>query len=491
MKNKSSSTLYLNWTWKYILAWMVFRFVFAGIIELSGDEAYYWLWSKHPAWCYFSKGPAVSWTIWLGTHLLGDTVLGIRFFSVLLSGATSWIIFLITRELFSEREGFWTVVILSLAPMFFAGGMLMTIDPISVFFWAAAYFTFLKATRKNLLFHWAATGLLVSAGILAKYTNIALLPSFALYCAWSPETRKNFKQSGFWIMVFCSLLSFLPLIYWNSQHDWVTFHHLLDRGQLDEPWQWSIHEFTGFLGEQLAVVQPFFFIGLVVALFRKETRASHPDAYRFLASGFAPLFLFYSLLAWNDSGQPNWTAPAYVTGMILMTATWTQWTEKNKTAKRLAQISIAISALIICAFTLSTPFRLPTQRDPLKRVRGWKHLAEYLHQRIDRHKTDFIISDSYQTASLMAFYISPRPAVYIPHADHIQNQFSFWPGYEQEETKSDALYITRKTDRVPHVLYDDFSEVIPLGKHTSMFRNKHPVEQFYIYLCRSYQGGTP
>ena len=49
-----------------------------GPVDLSGDEAQYWDWSRHLDWSYYSKGPGVAVAIRLGTALLGNTVLGVR-----------------------------------------------------------------------------------------------------------------------------------------------------------------------------------------------------------------------------------------------------------------------------------------------------------------------------------------------------------------------------------------------------------------------------
>src|SRR6266487_2405817 len=82
-----------------LLAVTGFRFWFSTRLELVLDEAYYWLWSKKLAASYRDKGPAIAWTIAAGTRLFGDTVLGIRFFSVLLSAGTGWQIFRLARRL--------------------------------------------------------------------------------------------------------------------------------------------------------------------------------------------------------------------------------------------------------------------------------------------------------------------------------------------------------------------------------------------------------
>src|SRR5438874_11617222 len=53
----------------------------SGKIELSEDEAYQWLWSKHLALSYFSKPPLIALAQYAGTSLFGDNEFGVRFLS--------------------------------------------------------------------------------------------------------------------------------------------------------------------------------------------------------------------------------------------------------------------------------------------------------------------------------------------------------------------------------------------------------------------------
>src|SRR5476651_2907672 len=76
----------------------VFRFFYCTWLPILPDEAYYFQWSKHLDASYFSKGPAVAYTIAAGTDLWGDNNLGVRFFAVLLSAGTAWQIFLLARR---------------------------------------------------------------------------------------------------------------------------------------------------------------------------------------------------------------------------------------------------------------------------------------------------------------------------------------------------------------------------------------------------------
>ena len=56
-------------------------------IPILPDEAYYFVWSKHLDASYYSKGPAIAWTIWAGTSLFGPKSSGD---SDLLRASLSW-----------------------------------------------------------------------------------------------------------------------------------------------------------------------------------------------------------------------------------------------------------------------------------------------------------------------------------------------------------------------------------------------------------------
>src|SRR5437588_3296539 len=98
----------------------------AGRIELSEDEAYQWLWSKHLALSYYSKPPLIAYLQFLGTSIWGDTEFGIRFFSPVLATLLSIGLLRFFAALGYARAGFWLIVILAATPMMTLGSTLLT-----------------------------------------------------------------------------------------------------------------------------------------------------------------------------------------------------------------------------------------------------------------------------------------------------------------------------------------------------------------------------
>ena len=57
--------------WALLLGMTVARLLYAGLLPLSADEAYYWQWSRYLDLGYHDHPPKVDWQIRRSTALLG------------------------------------------------------------------------------------------------------------------------------------------------------------------------------------------------------------------------------------------------------------------------------------------------------------------------------------------------------------------------------------------------------------------------------------
>src|SRR5205814_2710425 len=204
--------------------------------DLEFDEAHYWMWSERLAPAYFSKGPGIAFAMRASTAIFGANEFGVRFFSPVLAAGTSLLMFYFARRFFSASAGLCTVLALNVTPIFNIGAFLMTIDPLSIFFWLAAMFSFWLALERSPRFswHWLLTGLLIGLGFLCKYTNALELVSVVLVLALAPRFRQEFTRIGLYSALALFGLCTIPPIVWNAQHVWITLTHLRSRGSLEE-----------------------------------------------------------------------------------------------------------------------------------------------------------------------------------------------------------------------------------------------------------------
>src|SRR5258708_4282371 len=265
------------WVIIAVFAFSVYRLWYCTHLELVGDEAYYWLWSRHLDICYLDKGPVIAWIIAAGTALFGQTVFGIRFFAVILSSATGIGIYLLARRLFSDRVALWALIMAGVVPLFAVGAILMTIDTPYVFFWTFAALAFWRAKDRTRLAPWALTGVLVGLGMLSKYTGAFELISFAVFCLVHPPSRKHLFRGCFWTLILVALLFMLPVLSWYLANDWPTSRFLFHRGALDQQPHINLLNPLVFLGGQAGVLSSGIFLGMILVSFlTRFTKAAAP-----------------------------------------------------------------------------------------------------------------------------------------------------------------------------------------------------------------------
>lgn len=435
--------------WIFLGLLTALRLFYCSRVELSPDEAYYFQWSEHLAPSYFSKGPGIAVAMWLSTHLFGVSEFGVRAFSPLLAACTSLLLAGLARRFYGEAAAFWTVVLVNCTPIFNAGALVMTIDPLSIFFWTAALGAFWRALDKSPAFSrwWPLTGLFIGAGFLAKYTNAMQLLSIVLLLAITPKYRREFRRPGFASLLAVFVLCTIPVLVWNAEHDWITLRHLTERGGLSDGPRFRPGEFFIYLGMHFGVYSPFIFGAMLVALFWSWKKARVHFRPRFLLAFTLPLLALYFTLSLKQTGEPNWTAPAMASLAILTVACWQELAAERKWMRPFAVLALGFGGVlsVIMANTdlvRIAGFPLPFDKDPSARLRGWRDAAEKLETIRRDYEAElgqrvFLIANHYGTASALAFYLhdKPRegpghPPIYCPMSATPGNQFYFWPRYD-------------------------------------------------------------
>ncbi|HXR06652.1 MAG TPA: glycosyltransferase family 39 protein, partial [Candidatus Acidoferrum sp.] len=433
-------------------------FLAAGKTELSEDEAYQWIWSKHLALSYYSKPLLIACAQFLGTHLWGDNEFGVRFFSPLLSAALSLLLLRFLARETGGRTAFFVMAILNVTPLMALGSLLMTIDPLSVLFWTAAMVAGWRAVQPGgSTRQWLWMGLWMGLGSLSKYTNLFQWVCWGVFVVLWPPARAHLRRRGPWLALVIAAVCLLPVVLWNAQRNWITIQHVASDGRLGQPWERTF-TLDFLLGETL-ILHPFFFLGALwaaVAFWRTKPRNAFP---LFLFSMGAPLFLLYLALSFHSRIELNWIAPSVVPLFCLMAVYWeARWTGLRRVLKPLLGLGIglgflaailALDANLLTKILQRTP---PPSLDPLRRVLGWKELAQIAGQ--ERHdlqtrtgKPVFIIGEHYGFTSEITFYlpeakrlVSGVPLVFAYASREPRNQFYFWPDY-LGRAGQDAIFV--------------------------------------------------
>ena len=446
------------------------RFLYIGssIIQLSEDESYQWLWSKHLALSYYSKPPLIAYIQFLGTSLFGDNVFGVRFISPVIAAILGFIMLRFFAREVNARAGFFLLLIVTATPMLSVGSVLMTVDPLSVLFWTAAMISGWWAVRTEpnaALGPWLWTGLWMGLGFLSKYTQLFQLLCWAIFFWLHAPARKHFRRPGPYLALLVNLLLMSPVLIWNAQRDWITLYHVADDAGAGHAWQPTLAYFLEFVGAEAGLLNPIFFVGTVWAAVVFWRRHRHNPLWLYFFSMGVPLFLAYLLWSFHSRIYPNWIAPSILPLFCLMTVYWD--TRLRLGVNRIkpwlaAGVSLGLAAVVlghntdwIARFTHGR--FLPVGLDPLRRVRGWTELAkiagEVRQGLAAEGKPVFIIADHYGLAGEISFYlpeakaaVKEQPLVYYQTSPFPRNQFFFWPGYTNRIGES-AIFV-HELDRV-------------------------------------------
>src|SRR3954465_2774767 len=202
-----------------IAAMTAMRLIFAGLIDLRTDEAYYWTWSKESALAFLDHPPMIAWFIRFGTAIFGDTTLGVRFAGILAMLATQLLLADIVRRVTHDIGAVVLVVLMPEAALYY--GLLMakvSPDTAMIPFAVAMLWSLVRLSERGNPRWWLAAGLFAGLALLSKFTALMLAPAvlaFALVPAW----RKRWLFSPYpWAAALIALAVFSPVLIWNYQH---------------------------------------------------------------------------------------------------------------------------------------------------------------------------------------------------------------------------------------------------------------------------------
>jgi hypothetical protein len=315
------------------------------------EEAYYWMFAERLDWSYFDHPPLCAWLIRVGTTLFGDNALGIRFGTVLCALATTWIAGRWLRELGADRatQRWWILASLGI-PAFIAGHVLATPDTPLVLAYIACAYALWRARAKGELRWWLAAGFAAGCALLAKYSAVFLALGGVILLLFDAPLRRQLLSPGPWVAVILAVVVFTPVLYWNHEHDWISFtFQTADRYAARS---FSIEWPLTFLGAQIGLMSPVLAWLLVPALlWAWRTCRSSDENLRYLLAFGVPMPLFLTLNSFAVQPKIHWALPAFVPLAMLLFLWWrrTEQRTARPLAKRLGLASLAVAWLACVA----------------------------------------------------------------------------------------------------------------------------------------------
>lgn len=471
----------------------IFRLIYINFIELAPDEAYYWDLSRRLQLSYYDHPPMLMYIIGLFTKVLGNTEFAVRLPSVIISALVTALIYLIGKELFDERVGFYSALLANLTLIYAVGGILATVDTPFGLFWLLALYFGVKALKSGNGKWWYLKDVALGLGMLSKYIMVLFVPSFLIFLALSKEHRHWLRRKEPYIGSVIALLIFSPVIMWNARNDWVSFRFQLSHG-LETKGKAGIPSLLEYIGSQAGILSPFLFVacvwavakGWIVWLKEKDWR------YLFLASTSSFVILFFGYSSLRAKVEGNWPMSSYFAAMILLVSLYFQYDYKRK--KFLAAIVVATAAaLTVFAHAQAVTPAISTKKDPTNELHRWRELGAEVGKALNelKQKGDlgstrgfFILATSHQVTAELSFYIPSNPYVYELAGEGKFNQYNLWNG---PAVGSDAVLVSspgREDDLYIQSLFDEIKEI----KRVEPRRGGRIIKTYAISICRNFHG---
>ncbi len=318
--------------WLGLALWWILNLLQAGLCELANDEAYYHMFAQDLAWGYFDHPPMTPVLVWLGSFLGGE--LGVRFFFTLLQPIYVYVLWRIIRpDNASVRDAGLFLLITAAMPILQLYGFIAVPDGPLMFFTALLLGCYKRFTERNDWLSALGMGVCMAALAYSKYHGALVV---LLLIGSNLRLLKNPK---FYAAGILTLLLILPHLFWQYQHDWVSFrYHLIGRNR-DFEW--------GFVSEYIlnlfAIFNPFLFPVFLVAWWKNKAATPVLRALSCIAAGFILFFLTSTLRGYV---QPQWEIPATFGIIALLFGYTRERARLRRYTVRIGWITLALIVLV-------------------------------------------------------------------------------------------------------------------------------------------------
>ncbi len=397
------------------------RLVYIGVPNLIPEEAYYWNYAQHLDWGYLDHPPMVAWIIKLGTLGFGNTEFGVRIGAAVCGLVAAGFAYALARELFGRRTAVGVMLLVSALPFYFGAGCLMTPDAPLTACWSGALYFLYRAILRERPGAWIGAGVCIGLGMLSKYTIGLLVPATLLCLLIDSRSRRWLARPQPYLAGLIAAALFLPVIYWNATHGWVSFVFQTAR-RINEPSVFSLHT---LLGECMVLLTPTVFAGALVILAARG-RLAHRlfrimDAGRrrflLLAVTLIPLAVV-TVFSLTHEPKLNWTGPAWLAALPfaawVMLPSQTSGGAFTEIVRKLWRPTLVAMLLLFGAVFHYLALGFPGIAYPKSTwdIAGWKELqtqVSAIEASVRANTTQPLIAgfDRYNISSELAFYGAP------------------------------------------------------------------------------------
>ena len=496
---------------------LIIRTIIAFYLYPGYDEAYYYLYSQNLDWSYFDHPLLVALTTGLGVWVTGEVnQFTIRIGTLMIFTLSLYLLYLTGKKLFNHRSGLFTLIITSLIPIFtVAFGVLTLPDVPLIFFWTLSLWLavdefFCHSPPEKYQPSHRLIFICISLGLtcLSKYHGFILGLGLVGFCLLNKPYRRVFSSKWLFWGVISFLFTLFPLLYWNWQHDWISFtFQLSGRFQSPEKTSLSINPLQIIVVALMGIGYLFPSFGFPLwwvsgKRIWREVVVNQPNyPNRLILWVSLPLTFGFTLLGAVASILPTWSMPGFW-GLSLILG---NYLSHSNISRQLIRRWFLFSALIIHTIFLIgllhlnlgilqkpnqnifSPGMINPEKDPstelidIMQLRTSLKSSSIFVQALEN--ADFVFTNQYFLGGYIGMAIAPLANLPVTCFGYDSRGFLYWYPVEKLIGKQ-GLYITSKSFAQDKYSDHDYSPYFTNWREITQIplkRSGEITEIFYVY----------
>jgi len=424
--------------WTTVICTAVIKLWLAYFFPMTGDEAFFHLWSTELNWGYYDHPPMIGWWLWALSHI-GNEPIVVRSLTMLLTTVIAFGVVALARELLprDQEARAWLAgaVYLSMPVSWFA--VFATTDTPLIFFMGLSIYTYVKAIRAESGAGIFLAGCFLGLAFLSKYFAVLLGFAFGFHLLFQPQRFRYLFLLLAGVMPFASVN-----IAYNLHNCWNNIMFNLVNRHEDAQLGWGT--VLTYLGMMLYLITPWALWSLLKGV-RAWVRQS--------ALAFAllvPLALFL-LISLEKTVGLHWVLGFLPIAFVLLAlCTAGVW------MKRFVWFNAVLSVphLVLFGLLMHADVSVWPKKDFQEDVLFHREMPAILDELTRDMPADGVLTTvAYSPAALMTYHYGKVVPVFGPGKYHARNDDTF---VDWRNMDGKPIRIVAKAKPIDPALYSDY-----------------------------------
>ncbi|MGC8805564.1 MAG: ArnT family glycosyltransferase, partial [Candidatus Ratteibacteria bacterium] len=378
---------------KKLFLWMFgistcIRILFAKIVPITGDEAYFIVWAKHLSWGYYEHPPMIGWVMWLFSFF-GNDIFVYRIFPLITIPLIAVIIVNLLSEVDRDRA-FLCGSIFLLSPVSILNVLSVNDVPLILFTFLSGVF-FYKALKTSRRLDAVLSGFFFGCAFLSKYFSVLYGMALLIFCI---VTARKKVWKTFVLFFIGSLPLIMVNIFWNYTHCWLNI--MFNLFYRNKGMTFNFSNVCIYLIEQIFLMTPF----LSVKFFEKRFFLDECRKKSLFWFVFLVPFFFFLLISFVKNIGLHWMASFYPFFFLIII--YLPFDVLAAALRHCFYLSLSVMIIVVVIFTIPV--------EAYKGLRKYPQIVMFLHPAelcgiIEKNLDGRVpASTGYTEASVLSYY---------------------------------------------------------------------------------------